>query len=215
MSRPTSRWCGLPGPTGRRADLAALLLAAILPLAGCERERGGPAQGPDAAGPATGQGAAASRSARERALVARVQQHPDDLQAALSLGHLYYDTDRPHRAVPLYRAVLEHHDDPAVRTDLGTCYKRMGLLDKARAEYERVLADHPKHLQATYNLAVVSELAGELPRAADLWERAADLAPPGSAIARAARQHAAAARKALAQTAPGTARAPATKESQP
>jgi Flp pilus assembly protein TadD len=193
--------------------MAVLLLAVIPPLAGCERERG--ERAPRPAAPPTARSPAGGLAAREKALRARVQQHPEDLQAALTLAHLYYDTDRPHRAVPLYRAVLEHKDDPGVRTDLGTCYKRMGFLDKARAEYERVLADHPNHLQATYNLAVVSELAGDLPRAASLWERAAGLAPPGSNIARAASQHAAAARRALDQRAPGTARAPATKGSQP
>ena len=116
---------------------------------------------------------------REDALLARVAQDEADVDAYLALGNLYYDSDRPHRAIPAYQEVLKHRpDDPNVRTDLGTRYKRLDKLDEARQQYELVLQKHPKHLGATYNLAVVTELAGDRRRAAELWERAAALAPP-------------------------------------
>ena len=98
---------------------------------------------------------------------------------------------------------LKHRDDPNVRTDLGTCYKRMGILDKARAEYERVLREHPAHIQATYNLAVVSALAGDQRRAAELWERVAAMAP-GTPLARASLKHAAEAKRAAGRPATNT-----------
>ena len=147
--------------------------------------------------------------AGELALQKRVAGNPADLNALLALANFYYDADRPHRAIPLYLGILKHDpDNLGVRTDLGTCYKEMGQLDLAQAEYERVLAEHPGHLQATYNLAVVNELAGNRLRAAELWERAATLAE-GTPLAKSALEHAAAARKAAAPS--GT--PPAKKES--
>ena len=102
--------------------------------------------------------------------------------------------DKPHLAIPHYQEVLKHRpDDPDVRTDMGTCFKRMGALAQARAEYERVLEKHPEHAMATFNLGVVSSLVGDTERAAELWERTAELSP-GTTIAEHAAKYAAQAR---------------------
>ncbi len=177
--------------------IRGIVVPALLGLAcGCGSQE--TSRPPKAAEPAphAQHGAAAT----ELALKARVAENPADLNALLALANFYYDEDRPHRAIPLYVEVLNHvPDNLGVRTDLGTCYKELGHLDLARAEYERVLQKHPGHLQATFNLAVVSELEGNPSKAADLWERAAALAE-GSDLAKAAREHAAAARLAAAKT---------------
>ena len=134
-------------------------------------------------------------TSQEDKLLDHLSRNPSDVEAHLALANLYYDTDRPHRAIPAYQEVLKHRpNDPNVRTDLGTCYKRLGTLDQARIEYERVLENHPEHIQAIYNLAVVNYLAGENLRAAELWERVATLSR-GSPMAEAAQKHAADARR--------------------
>ncbi len=146
--------------------------------------------------PPPGDAHAADPHAREAALQKRAAENPADLNALLALANFYYDADRPHRAIPLYLEILKHHPDSlGVRTDLGTCYKELGQIELARAEYEQVLQKNPGHLQATFNLAVVSELEGNNLRAAELWDRAAVLAE-GSDLAKTARVHAAAARRA-------------------
>ena len=133
-------------------------------------------------------------TSQEDKLVGHLSRNPSDVEAHLALANLYYDTDRPHRAVPAYQEVLKHRpDDPNVRTDLGTCFKRLGQLIKARDEYEYVLRNDPEHVQATFNLAVVSLFAGDNLRAAELWERVASLAP-GTPIAEDSQKHAAEAR---------------------
>lgn len=165
----------------------ARMALALGVVAGCGGEKSPP--------PAAPSPRAAAAAGRESALLARLERNPGDHAARLALANLYYDSGRPHRAAPLYLEALKHRDDPAIRTDLATCYKRMGLLDRAKAEYKRVLDKYPGHLQATYNLAVVAKLAGDPERAAELWERAAKLAP-GTPIARAALRHAAEARAA-------------------
>ena len=144
----------------------------------------------------------------EAQLLEHLSQHTSDLQAQLALANLYYDTNRPHMAIPLYQEVLKHRpDDPAIRTDLGTCYKRLGALAQARAEYERVLKTHPEHTQTVYNLAVITYLEGDNPGAAELWERAAAQAP-GTPLAQAALQHAAEAKQKPSQESDASASIP-------
>lgn len=194
-----------PAPTLGWVALATVLgLATLLPLWGCDAKKADP---PPRSRPPAKQAPPARLAdvvaKKEKALLARLAQHPDDLDAQLALANLYFDSDRPHRAVPAYTEVLKRRDEPNIRTDLGTCYKRMGILDKARAEYERVLRKHPGHIQATYNLAVVSELARDPRRAAELWERVAAMAP-GTPIAGASLKHAANARRAARQQATTT-----------
>jgi tetratricopeptide (TPR) repeat protein len=142
-----------------------------------------------------GEERAATAPVRVQILLNRIAQDPADVEAHLALANAYYDADRPHLAIPHYQEVLTHRpDDADVRTDLGTCYKRIGDLDRAAAEYERVRREHPDHPQAAFNLAVVSDLAGHHERAADLWEQAARLAP-GTDLARLATAYAADARR--------------------
>ncbi len=183
---------------GGSGPLVALFVAA---LAGCGREEPPASTRPTSPKkPATQGRRAVALAARESALHAHLADNPDDVKAYLELANVYYDTGRPQLAVPAYQEVLKRQpDNPGVRTDLGTCYKRLSKFDLARAEYERVLAKHPGHIQATYNLAVVSELMGDRVRAAELWERVGAMAP-GTPIARSALRHAAAARAKLNST---------------
>ncbi|HPD16579.1 MAG TPA: tetratricopeptide repeat protein [Planctomycetota bacterium] len=181
--------------------LIALIAAALLSLAGCDSTSTPqlPAKGVPQLPPLAAK--AQELALREIGLRQHLAAHPDDTNARLALANLYYDMDRPHRAVPLYLAVLrERPEDLSARTDLGTCYKEMGHLGQARIEYERVLQKHAGHVQATYNLAVVNELTGDRAKAAELWERVATLAP-GTEIAKTAAAHAAAARRPDPETA--------------
>ncbi|MBM4032153.1 MAG: tetratricopeptide repeat protein [Planctomycetes bacterium] len=183
----------------QKSEILFLALALFAALQGCGKEEPPAApRAPKAAPAVPSKQADATHVPLEHQLHDRLARNPGDLAALLALANHYYDTDRPHKAAVAYRQVLERKpDDPAVRTDLGTCYRNMGQLDLARAEYERVLAKHPNHVQATYNLAVVSHLAGDHLRAAELWEKAAALAP-GSPAAKTALQNAAEARTAAA-----------------
>jgi tetratricopeptide (TPR) repeat protein len=186
--------------------LATLLLAAL--LVGCGEEKPAPAPPSRPSGGRPPAAHAKALAAREHALLARLAEKPDDLEATLQLANLYYDTQRPALAVPGYIEVLKHQpDNPSVRTDLGTCYRNTGKLAEAKAGYERVLQKHPGHIQATYNLAIVTEELGDLLRAAELWERVAGMAP-GTPAARESLRHAAAARAAAAEKDPSPPKEP-------
>lgn len=196
----------------RRAIRPVALAVLMAGAWGCDRQPGAgppPAPLPSAPSPADARAAAIAR--KEKALTDHLAVHPEDVSARLVLANLYYDTQRPHLAVPAYIEVLKRRDEPGIRTDLGTCYKRMGLLDMAQAEYERVLRKQPGHLQATFNLAVVCDAAGDLLRAAALWEGCAALAPD-TPFANLSLKHAAAARKEAAEAKTPNSAAPSGKD---
>ncbi len=85
-----------------------------------------------------------------------VAKNPDDFDANVKLGNLYYDTQQHPDAIYYYeRALKIHPDDPDVRTDLGTAYLRIGDADRAIAEYQTSLSYKPDHSAALYNLGIV------------------------------------------------------------
>ena len=185
-----------PSASRRRIALGVVSLAATAALVwGCGRRN-------------EGRKPAAAPGDKESQLLDHLAHRPADVQARLELANLYYDSKRPHMAIPFYQEVLKQRpDDPAVRTDLGTCYKRLGALVQAKAEYERVIARHPEYTQAIYNLGVVVYLEGDYRRAVELWEQVAKAAP-GTPTAQAALQHASDARSELARKSQEGAAAP-------
>lgn len=88
-----------------------------------------------------------------KAILAR---DPNNLQAHINLGNLYFDTKQDVQAISHYRRALEI--DPAnanVRTDLAICYRRTGNPDKAIEELRKVISMDPRHAQSRYNLGII------------------------------------------------------------
>jgi Flp pilus assembly protein TadD len=184
-----SRWIGaVPG-----LGVIALLLAA-----GCSKRPqlvavpGAPASGaPHAPEPAPPQNQ--TREARHAALITQLISHldhrPNDHVNRLLLANALYDVGRNTEAATHYRKYLEVHPDNAnVRTDLGTCYKRLGQYDAAIGEYERTIAVAPGHFHAIYNAGVTNTLAGHRERARHFFKRLMDMDGNGKVGAMAAKR---------------------------
>lgn len=117
-----------------------------------------PAPAAAAAGPGT-PGMAAMPDAHEklRALEKHVQENPQDLEALVHLGNLYYDIGQFARAVPFYeRALALRPADPNVQADLGTCYRETGEPLQAVEHYEAAFAADANHWQSIFNALVVT-----------------------------------------------------------
>jgi cytochrome c-type biogenesis protein CcmH/NrfG len=86
-------------------------------------------------------------------------QDPKNYQIWVQLGNDYFDTEQPQKAVNAYAKALEiessRPDTPNVLTDQGVMYRKMGLFDKAVANFDKASTLDPKHLQSLYNLGVV------------------------------------------------------------
>ncbi len=89
-------------------------------------------------------------------LEAEVTAHPDNVDAWTQLGHLYFDTDQPEKAIGAYTTALELGDgSPDLWTDLGVMYRRTGNPAKAVESFDEAIAMDPAHLQSRFNKGIV------------------------------------------------------------
>lgn len=103
-------------------------------------------------------------------------QDPKNYQIWVQLGNDYFDTEQPQKAVNAYAKALEidsnRQDTPNVLTDQGVMYRKMGLFDKAVANFEKANSLDPKHLQSLYNLGVVyANDLKNIDKAIAAWQR--------------------------------------------
>jgi len=107
-------------------------------------------------------------------------EDPDNYEALVGLGNLYFDNQQYQQAVEYYRRALKiKPDDPNVRTDLAICYTYLDLLDLAASELKQVIQKYPNHAQAHFNLAVVYQRMGRIKDAIEELDTFMKLVPPG------------------------------------
>lgn len=85
-----------------------------------------------------------------------LRRDPNNLQALINIGNLYFDTRQDLLAIEHYQRSLSL--DPRnvnVRTDMAVCYRRRGNPDKAIEELKKVISIDPRHPQSRYNLGVI------------------------------------------------------------
>lgn len=85
-----------------------------------------------------------------------VAQDPKNLNAWLSLGNDYFDTEQSQKAIHAYGKALEiEPNNPNVLTDQGVMYRRIGWYDKALENFAKAQKLDPKHLQSLFNSGIV------------------------------------------------------------
>ncbi|MBN2429845.1 MAG: tetratricopeptide repeat protein [Acidobacteria bacterium] len=103
-------------------------------------------------------------------------QDPENGDAMIALGNLYYDTKKYKEAIQYYEMALQQNPDNLfVQVDLATSYKYVQQIDRAIDGLEKVLEKDPNQAQALYNLGVImlhdkNDLAG----AQKYWSRLLD-----------------------------------------
>lgn len=127
--------------------LAALAFAALLLPAGCGKS---PSPPPDAEPVRIG--ADAEIASHKAAL----RKDPNNLQALIGLGNVYYQTNRDREAIESFgKALALDPSNSNVRTDMAVCLRRTGDFDRAVEELKKAIAANPRHHQARYNLGVI------------------------------------------------------------
>jgi len=108
-----------------------------------------------------------------------LQKNPNDLNALIALGNIYFDTHRPQEAVDAYsRALAIDPKNPDVRTDLGIMYRELRRFDEALDAFRRAAQDDPQHLNSRFNIGIVLEYdKGDFPGAIQAWEEFLKVAP--------------------------------------
>ena len=85
-----------------------------------------------------------------------LRKDPNNLQALIGIGNLYFDTNQDLLAIENYRKALAM--DPTntnVRTDMAVCYRRSGNPAKAVEELKKAISTNPRHALSRYNLGVI------------------------------------------------------------
>jgi cytochrome c-type biogenesis protein CcmH/NrfG len=128
--------------------------------------------------------------ARVAALRTTAEQNPADADARVQLANLYLDGERFEEAVRWYQDALKI--DPKnvnASTDLGIAYYYSNQADRALAQFERSLEVDPRHAKTLLNMGIVRAFAKEdVEGATSAWERALEVAAPGSAEATTAKR---------------------------
>jgi cytochrome c-type biogenesis protein CcmH/NrfG len=113
-----------------------------------------------------------------------VAREPDNRNAWIELGHNYFDSNQPMKAIEAYAKALElDGNDPNVLTDQGVMYRRVGWFDKAISNFQKANRIDANHQQSLYNLGIVYRYdLKDFPKAIEVWERllAIDPSSPGA-----------------------------------
>jgi tetratricopeptide (TPR) repeat protein len=126
-----------------------LALAVPLPFSGCKDKQPPP---PVGGGEPIHLNAAADIENYKEIL----RKDPNNLQALIGIGNLYFDTNRDLLAIENYRKALAMDPTNAnVRTDMAICYRRSGNPGQAVEELKKAISTTPRHAQSRYNLGVI------------------------------------------------------------
>ena len=89
-------------------------------------------------------------------LESAVTGQPNDYQSWIRLGHLYFDTHQPEKAIQAYNRSIElHPPDANLLTDLGVMYRNTGQKEKAIESFDRARQLDPKHEPSRLNKGIV------------------------------------------------------------
>jgi Flp pilus assembly protein TadD len=119
----------------------------------------------------------------ERGFRAMTQTYPDLAGPHANLGVIWRDAGKlPEATQALEKAVALSPRQPVFWNQLGITLRHAGQFAKARQAYERAIELDPNYAAAVLNLAILHDLyLAEAPRALELYQRYAVLAPGESA----------------------------------
>ncbi len=89
-------------------------------------------------------------------LEAEVTANPENFESWIRLGHLYYDSDQPEKAIAAYTKSMEFHTaDANLLTDLGVMYRRTKQPEKAIELFNKAIQQDPSHQPSRFNKGIV------------------------------------------------------------
>lgn len=185
QSEPSPR-SGIKRETAIFMILAAFVLGVVAGVALTIHKLGGPSPTQQAVPTVSAPPSSSSRPSSEqedalRGLKARVQKDPNDVDAWVQLGNLYFDLDDPLEAVQAYdKALALEPGNPDVLTDQGIMYRRIRQPKKAVELFRKAYSADPNHFQSLYNLGVVLlHDLNDVPGAMQAWEEYLRVLPQG------------------------------------
>lgn len=97
-----------------------------------------------------------SYQAQEDQYLQIIKEDPQNLEALVSLGNLYYKIQDWQSATQMYQKALKINPlDTDIRTNMATAYYYLGESNKATRQLHEVLASDPNHAEAHYALGMI------------------------------------------------------------
>ena len=102
-----------------------------------------------------------------------VAGEPNNRNAWIQLGHIFFDSDQPMKALDAYAKALElDGNDPNILTDQGVMYRRIGWFDKAITNFKKANELDRNHQQSLYNLGIIYRYdLQDFDKAIEVWEK--------------------------------------------
>jgi cytochrome c-type biogenesis protein CcmH/NrfG len=120
------------------------------------------------------------------ALEKMVVQQPQNHDAWVQLGNMYFDTNQRQKAIEAYGRALElKPNDPNVITDQGVMYEELKQPDKALENFKRAHAIDPTHVDSLYNQGVAYMDKQDVAKAKEIWNQVIQKAPQSPQAGRA------------------------------
>jgi tetratricopeptide (TPR) repeat protein len=134
---------------------------------------------PAAAAAPAAQQAAPLDPARVQALQTVADKDPKNIESRVQLGNLFFDAEQYPQAITWYEQALALNPaDTNVSTDLGVAYYYTNQPDRALAQFDKSLANEPKHIKTLLNIGIVRAFGkNDLPGAAKAWEEVVAISP--------------------------------------
>jgi len=107
------------------------------------------------------------------------QQNPNNAEIWTQLGHAYFDSDQPVKAIEAYNKSLAIiPGNPPVMTDIGVMYRKNGQPEKAIEMFDKALEINPALEQAKFNKGIVlyNDL-GDVKGAIQAWKELLQINP--------------------------------------
>lgn len=141
----------------------------------------GKAQQPGAAIPA-GSGSPTDYVQRIAQAEKIVAQDPKNLNAWISLGNDYFDTEQTQKSINAYGKALEiDPNNPNVLTDQGVMFRKIGWYDKALVNFEKAQKIDPRHVQSLFNAGIVYAVdLKDHVKARPYWKKILEIDPNGA-----------------------------------
>ena len=122
-----------------------------------------------------------------KALEEILAKDPNNRQAWVQLGHSYFDSKNPMKAIEAYDKALALDDnDPDVLTDQAIMFRQLGWYEKSIETFQQANRLNPKHANSLFNMGLVyMQDLGENERAKEAFNRFLELVPSGPSADRA------------------------------
>ena len=116
-----------------------------------------------------------------------VAREPNNRQAWVELGHRYFDSQNPIKAIEAYdQALALDGNDPDVLTDQAIMFRQLGWYEKAIESFKTANELNPQHVNSLFNMGIVyMQDLKDFAKAKEAFNRFLVLVPSGPSADRA------------------------------